>query len=873
MMDPPPSHGNSRSLMNKRTMSSTATSPPSHKDSSMSVSSSSMIVNMATSSSSSSSKTGSSVLDDRASSAGHLHHTVNSTTTSTSSGMSISHTAPFSPPASTTASNKNNNSSSNATTPGTGTPTTTSRGKEQLDDNGNTISVADLVFLDGILGKGAYGTVRLAKRKIYHHEDDDEGTNEIAGIVHDESTHSGHSYGDDEDVSEGSLNLSHLTNRHTVKRKEGLHSSMSFAGVSAFPSGRRRNSFVERSNSAPAGDDFFQLHKTIPAPSPSLWTTTAPKESSDHLQHHRFLRNASLRGRSLSHDDSERDLDDDDNEELVAVKIFQKSILKRMRTMERSKESRKIQVKTALEKVEREIALMKKLSHPNLVNFFEAIDSPESDMLYMVIEYMPLGEILTYRNDGTFHRKEPKSRTRPIEGLVDGHFDEYHSALYFVDILHGLAYLHQHHIIHRDLKPENILLDSRGIAKLSDFGVSHIFDDSAFDGEQPMQDDSIRSNSTHWLTREDTDKALRMRKMADDGLVTKTEGTYAFWSPEMCQGGKAFSGYAADLWAAGVCLYIFVTGKLPFFSDNPIDLMDLIKEANIPFDECKVSRNMRELLEMTLQKDSKERAGVGDCLKHRALLRARNQRIKQLSEEFARSLATNTKVEESDIKSAFRIVTSLPVILLKSATKQLQQGFRMARETMSMSSLKRGSDSVRSGDKEDSASESSVSRMYNFLHNSLHNSLNASFGSFGGSCSENEHDSRPGSLIGSPIRETSEKEDPFLKLAHEETIEKKSALLPADGANEDEDSQGEDPHHRLRLPGVFRLPTKKNTEKDRSKHSKFPFLGRRRMSDSSKSSDDSAPAAARAAYLDKKKSDISAMSFDEGDEDRDNCDN
>lgn len=169
------------------------------------------------------------------------------------------------------------------------------------------------------------------------------------------------------------------------------------------------------------------------------------------------------------------------HDELVAVKIFQKSILKRIRTMHRNKKTRRVEIKTALEKVEREIALMKKLSHPNICEFFEVIDSPDSDILYIVMEYMPLGEILTYQNDGTFRRKEPLNvqrsgnegentgdfdRPEPVGGLIDGHFDDFHAALYFVDILHGLAYLHQHHIVHRDLKPENILLDARGIAKL-----------------------------------------------------------------------------------------------------------------------------------------------------------------------------------------------------------------------------------------------------------------------------------------------------------------------------------------------------------------------------------------------------------------------
>jgi len=100
---------------------------------------------------------------------------------------------------------------------------------------------------------------------------------------------------------------------------------------------------------------------------------------------------------------------------------------------------------------------MKKLSHPNLVALYDVIDSPESDNLYMIIEYMPLGEILSYQDDGTFSRKPPRPGQKQMEGVINGHFDEAHAALFFVDILHALGYLHQHHICHRDLKPENIL--------------------------------------------------------------------------------------------------------------------------------------------------------------------------------------------------------------------------------------------------------------------------------------------------------------------------------------------------------------------------------------------------------------------------------
>ena len=169
-------------------------------------------------------------------------------------------------------------------------------------------------------------------------------------------------------------------------------------------------------------------------------------------------------------DDDEDDDDDDDDdifgrrrrrrqrEDLVAVKIYSKSILQRIRTMQRDKKTRRMTIHTALDSVQQEIALMKKMHHPNLVSLFDVIDSPESGTLYMVLEYMPLGEILTYHpEDGTFARKETNHHHNQNIGYANGRFDHRHAALFMVDILHGLAYLHQHHICHRDLKPENIL--------------------------------------------------------------------------------------------------------------------------------------------------------------------------------------------------------------------------------------------------------------------------------------------------------------------------------------------------------------------------------------------------------------------------------
>ena len=511
---------------------------------------------------------------------------------------------------------------------------------EEFDDEGNVVKVENLQFITGVLGQGAFGTVRLARRKLCPKTPTQPllTTQPQPAVV---------------PCSEG-------------KAKEDFQKNRK----------KHRHRFLHKSQSAPHhGSGCFFSSPESPT------NNTSPSKSARSPS---VISELGLFIRSRVSFDQD---DDDDDEQLVAVKIFRKSILKRQRTMERDKTSHRVKIRTALQQVEREIALMKKLSHPNLVAMYEVIDSPQSDMLYMVLEYMPLGEILTYQDDGTFRRKDPRpgSSKGQIDGIVNGHFNEEQAALYFVDILHGLAYLHQHHICHRDLKPENILLGANGIAKVGDFGVSHIFEKessvgvhrlasaiedsvsagSSSNGEsaseksapqqqEQQQEQERRGSDPHphdVLTRMDTDAALAMTGMAHLGLLTKTEGTWCFWSPEMCEGSQAFSGYAADMWAAGVCLYIFVTGRLPWYSEIPTDLFEMIGAAEIDYSGLGLSNSLIDLLKRCLEKCPGKRAGVGDCLKHPFLQVARAKRIRRLSTEFENSNKRKIVLNEDDIRA------------------------------------------------------------------------------------------------------------------------------------------------------------------------------------------------------------------------------
>ncbi|KAK8796171.1 CAMK protein kinase [Blastocystis sp. subtype 4] len=140
---------------------------------------------------------------------------------------------------------------------------------------------------------------------------------------------------------------------------------------------------------------------------------------------------------------------------IFAVKVFNKSFLKNEKTWKRV--SGGIECHSAFEKVELEIALMKRLSHPNLVKLIDVIDDEVADRLYMVLEYIEKGQVMIC-NQATMQFYSP------ITGCV---LDENTARHYMIDIISGLKYLHLHKVVHRDIKPENLLVTNDNHVKIS----------------------------------------------------------------------------------------------------------------------------------------------------------------------------------------------------------------------------------------------------------------------------------------------------------------------------------------------------------------------------------------------------------------------
>lgn len=236
-----------------------------------------------------------------------------------------------------------------------------------------------------------------------------------------------------------------------------------------------------------------------------------------------------------------------------AIKIMKKSILLKRRVgMKRG---------SAFENAMKEIQLMKKMNHKNIIQLFEVINDPKDDHIFMVIEYAEGGPIL---------KGEPEQFV-PI-------FEE-KCKKYFLDVLAALEYLHNLHIIHRDVKPENILITRDGTAKLSDFGVSILVDN------------------------------------IDDEALKKTVGSPAFFAPELCTENGKIVGTALDVWGLGVSLYCCLFARLPFSGETEMQMYDSIRNQEAIF-TLPVSPELEDLLKRLLTKDPEKRVTIPEIKIH-----------------------------------------------------------------------------------------------------------------------------------------------------------------------------------------------------------------------------------------------------------------
>ncbi|KAI5465795.1 kinase-like domain-containing protein [Mariannaea sp. PMI_226] len=218
--------------------------------------------------------------------------------------------------------------------------------------------------------------------------------------------------------------------------------------------------------------------------------------------------------------------------------------------------------KDALFLIREEIAIMKKLNHPNLVQLIEVLDDPEEDSLYMVMEMCKRGVVMKVDLD---QHAEP--------------FGEEKCRFWFRDLILAIEYLHAQGVIHRDIKPDNLLLSDDDVLKVVDFGVSELFE-----------------------------KVNQMR-------IVKSAGSPAFLPPELCGKHSDVSGTAADIWSMGISLYCLRYGRVPFNRDGVLEMYDAIKsdEPQLPDDE---NLDFVDLMQKILDKNPETRITMDQLRNH-----------------------------------------------------------------------------------------------------------------------------------------------------------------------------------------------------------------------------------------------------------------
>mmetsp|Transcript_44963 Transcript_44963/g.43538 ORF Transcript_44963/g.43538 Transcript_44963/m.43538 type:complete len:249 (+) Transcript_44963:1034-1780(+) len=112
-----------------------------------------------------------------------------------------------------------------------------------------------------------------------------------------------------------------------------------------------------------------------------------------------------------------------------------------------------MQMFQSLRLVQNEMALLKGLNNPNVIQFYGAKVSLEKRMIDLAMEYVPGGSIRSL-----------------LDQFIS--FQEKLAKVYVRQILNGLCYLHLHNIVHRNLRCSNLLLDANGMIKISDFGTA-----------------------------------------------------------------------------------------------------------------------------------------------------------------------------------------------------------------------------------------------------------------------------------------------------------------------------------------------------------------------------------------------------------------
>ncbi|KAI3737517.1 hypothetical protein L2E82_27521 [Cichorium intybus] len=209
-----------------------------------------------------------------------------------------------------------------------------------------------------------------------------------------------------------------------------------------------------------------------------------------------------------------------------------------------------------MEQITREIAVMRLVRHPNVVQLKEVMATKSK--IFLVMEYVKGGELFAK--------------------IAKGRLKEDLARKYFQQLISAVDYCHSRGVSHRDLKPENLLLDEYENLKISDFGLSAL-----------------------------------PEHLRNDGMLHTQCGTPAYVAPEVLR-RKGYDGAKADIWSCGVILYVLLAGCLPFREVNVMHMYKKIFKAEYEFPPW-FSADARRLISKLLVVDPLQRLTIPEIMR------------------------------------------------------------------------------------------------------------------------------------------------------------------------------------------------------------------------------------------------------------------
>ena len=195
-------------------------------------------------------------------------------------------------------------------------------------------------------------------------------------------------------------------------------------------------------------------------------------------------------------------------------------------------------------------------------------------------------------------------------------FDFKLAQFYSAQILSAISYIHKQGIYHRDLKPENIGLDKYMHIKLFDFATA-VKIKKYFD-KKTMRFIDLNDEEKNYIS-----DLIKKNEIGEDNMVQINNynilllsrlfvGTPEYISPEVLECKYDTIGPSVDIWAFGVMIYLFFTGKTPFKGKTELETLNNIKNVKYDFesnDKFDIPEEAKDLISKIFIKDPSKRIG------------------------------------------------------------------------------------------------------------------------------------------------------------------------------------------------------------------------------------------------------------------------